>query len=88
VRPGRSLSVSGSMTDENVYDQPSEVDAEKGVVSVKGPDAVDVRLTPDAAASTSDRLLHASMKAQGQRIRKSGVEEAKAAFGSEKPPKP
>ena len=57
------------MTDETIYDQPSKVDAEDGVVTVDGPDAVDVKLTPDAARETSDRLLHGSMKAQGQKIR-------------------
>ena len=57
------------MTDKIVYDKPSEVDAVDGVVSVEGPDAVDVKLTPDAAAETSDRLLRGSMKAQGQKIR-------------------
>ena len=57
------------MTDEPVYDDPSKVEAKEGVVSVKGPDSVDVKLTPDAAVETSDRLLRGSMKAQGQRVR-------------------
>jgi hypothetical protein len=57
------------MTDKTTYDEPSEVGAEAGDVTVKGPDAVDVRFTPDAAAETSDRLLRGSMKAQGQRVR-------------------
>ena len=60
------------MTNKPIYDDPSEVDAKDGVVSVKGPDAVDVELTPDAAAETSDRLLHGSMKAHGQRVRHHG----------------
>ena len=38
----------------HVYDAPSDVDAKDGIVSVKGPDAVDVNLTPDAAVETSD----------------------------------
>ena len=54
----------------DIYDAPSDVDAKDGVVSVKGPDAVDVNLTPDAAVETSDRLLRGSMKAQGQRVRR------------------
>ena len=58
------------MTDETVYEEPSDVDANEGVVSVKGPDAVDVKLSPEAAVETSDRLLRGSMKAQGQRVRK------------------
>ena len=57
------------MSDKKVYDEPSEVDADDGVVSVEGPDDVDVKLTADAAAETSDRLLHGSMKARGQIVR-------------------
>ena len=55
------------MTDDNIYDQPSKVDADNGVVIVKGPDAVDVRLTAGAAEETSERLLQGAMKARGQR---------------------
>ena len=55
------------MDDKTVYDEPSDVDAEDGIVSVKGPDDVDVRLTPDAAEETSDRLNTGAMKARGQR---------------------
>lgn len=50
------------------YDEPSEVDAEDGVVVVDGPDAVAVTLTPDAAAETSQRLLIGAAKAQGQKV--------------------
>lgn len=57
------------MPDKTIYNDPSAVEAEDGIVSVEGPDAVDVRLTPDAAAETSDRLLHGAMKARGQQIR-------------------
>ena len=53
--------------DDTVYDQPSDVDAVDGEVVVKGPDAVDIRLTPPAAEETSERLLSAAMKARGQR---------------------
>lgn len=56
------------MPDEKVYDEPSEVDAKGGTVVVDGPDSVDVRLTPDAAAETSDRLLFAAAKARGQQL--------------------
>ena len=55
------------MTDATVYDEPTEVDAEDGVVILKGPDAVDVRMTPDAAEETSERLNTGAMKARGQR---------------------
>lgn len=55
------------MSDGETYDEPSKVDAEDGSVLVKGPNAVDVRLTPSAAEETSHRLLEAAMKARGQR---------------------
>ena len=55
------------MPDKTVYDDPSEVEADDGVVSLQGPDAVDVRLTPEAAEETSDRLNTGAMKARGQR---------------------
>lgn len=50
------------------YDTPSQVEAEDGVVFVDGPDGVAVTMTPDAAADTSDRLLHAAVQAQGQQV--------------------
>jgi hypothetical protein len=52
--------------DDKIYDEPSDVDAEDGTVSVDGPDAVNVRLTPEAAEETSDRLNEGAMKARGQ----------------------
>ena len=55
------------MADKTVYDEASNVDAEDGTVVVNGPDAVDVRLTPDAAEETSERLSTGAMKARGQR---------------------
>lgn len=55
------------MQDRTVYDEPSEVDAEDGVVVQKGPDNVDVHLTAEAAEETSDRLNTGAMKARGQR---------------------
>ena len=54
-------------SDEQIYDEASRVDADEGVVRRKGPDNVDVRLTPDAAEETSERLLEGAMKARGQR---------------------
>ena len=56
------------MPDKRIYDEASEIDAEDGVVSLKGPDDVDVRLTPDAAEETSERLNTGAMKARGQRF--------------------
>ena len=55
------------MKDKTVYDEPSDVDAEEGIVLVNGPDAVEVRMTPDAAEETSERLNTGAMKARGQR---------------------
>lgn len=55
------------MADETVYDEASEVDAKDGTVVVKGPNRVDLRLTPTAAEETSERLLQGAMKARGQR---------------------
>ena len=55
------------MSSKKIYEQPSTVTAKEGEVVVKGPDHVDVTLTPEAAEETSDRLLEGSMKARGQR---------------------
>lgn len=57
------------MTNEKreVYDHPSEVDAIDGCVTLVGPDAVDVVMTPEAAEETSDRLAENAAKAAGQR---------------------
>ena len=49
------------------YSKPSKVRAEAGKVEVRGPDDVDVDMTPEAAEETSDRLLHEAMKARGHR---------------------
>ncbi len=56
------------MTDDKIYEKPSKVTVEDGVVSVKGPDAVDVKMTPEAADETSERLLYGAMQALGQKI--------------------
>jgi hypothetical protein len=55
------------MEDDKVYDEPSAVKADEGQVAVKGPDQVDVKLTPEAAEETSDRLLEGAMVARGKR---------------------
>jgi len=53
--------------DDKVHDEPSDVDADDGVVRLRGPDTTDVRFTPDAADETSDRLTTGAMKARGQK---------------------
>lgn len=53
--------------DDELFDEPSHVDAKDGVVTVSGPDAVKFMLTPDAAEETADRLATGAMKARGQR---------------------
>ena len=50
-----------------VYDEPSNVDAIDGYVTLEGPDAVDIAMTPEAAEETSDRLVNQAVKAAGQR---------------------
>ena len=56
------------MTDGKTYDEPTKVKAQNGDVMLDGPDGVDVAMSPDAAAETSDRLLDAAAVAQGQRM--------------------
>ena len=58
------------MGDDKTYPDPSDVTAKDGEVLMDGPDGVDVKLTPEAAIETSDRLLVSATKAQGQRVRK------------------
>ena len=53
--------------DRTIYDEAGNVDATDGIVSMKGPDAVDIRLTPEAAEETSERLNTGAMKARGQK---------------------
>ncbi len=52
--------------DDKIYDEPSQVDAEDGVVVVDGPDGVAVLMTPHAAEETSHRLLAKAAEASGQ----------------------
>ena len=55
------------MQDDKLYDEPSDVDAEKGNVKVNGPGRTKIWFTPEAAEETSDRLNTGAMKARGQR---------------------
>jgi hypothetical protein len=51
-----------------LFDEPTKVTAKDGEVVLDGPDGVDVKLTPEAAAETSDRLLYAAGEAEAQQI--------------------
>ena len=53
--------------DDQLFDEPSDVDAEEGNVKVKGPGRTKIWFTPEAAEETSDRLNTGAMKARGQR---------------------
>ncbi len=55
------------MSDKIVHPEPSAVDALDGHVHAKGPDEVDVRMTPEAAEETADRLTDQAVVARGQR---------------------
>jgi len=55
------------MMEKIVHQQPSDVTADDGAVTMDGPDAVDVQLTPEAAEETADRLTDESVRARGQR---------------------
>ncbi|USQ95402.1 DUF3606 domain-containing protein [Caulobacter sp. RL271] len=46
------------------FDQPSQVDPVEGEVSVRGPGATGVSLTPSAARETGDRLKDAAARAE------------------------
>lgn len=51
-----------------VSDEASWVGAEEGDVIVEGPGGVSITFTPEAAMTTSDRLLAAAAEAHGQRL--------------------
>jgi hypothetical protein len=58
------------MSDEKIYQEPSEVTAKDGTVKLDGPDSVDVTLTPEAAEETADRMVDQAVMARGQRYLK------------------
>jgi hypothetical protein len=58
---------SWEMADNQLHDEPSNVEAKEGAVCVDGPDQVDVKLTPEAAEETSERLTEEAVRARGQR---------------------
>lgn len=55
------------MSRNKLYDEATEVTAKDGEVILDGPDAVDVKVTPEAAEQTADNLFEGAMKARGQR---------------------
>jgi hypothetical protein len=57
------------MKNKQVFEDSSSVSAVEGKVVVKGPDGVDVALTPDAAAETSDLLWAGASQARAQQRR-------------------
>lgn len=57
-------------TEPRLFNEATKVSAKEGEVILKGPDAVDVRLTPEAAHETSNRLWDGAAKAKSQREKK------------------
>lgn len=55
------------MTQDKLYDEATEVTAKDGEVILNGPDAVDVKVTVEAAEQTADNLIEGAIKARGQR---------------------
>jgi hypothetical protein len=55
------------MTQDKLYDEATEVTAKDGEVILDGPDAVDLKVTPEAAEQTADNLIDGAVKARGQR---------------------
>jgi hypothetical protein len=54
-----------------LFDEATKVTAKDGEVILDGPDGVDVKLTPEAARETSNRLWDGAAKARGQKARPS-----------------
>lgn len=55
------------MAQDKLYDEATEVTARDGEVILDGPDAVDVKVTPEAAEETADNLIEGAVEARGQR---------------------
>jgi hypothetical protein len=53
--------------DNQIYNEPSDTNAEAGAVIIDGPDGVAVSMTPRAAAETGKRLQASAAKAHKQR---------------------
>ena len=55
-------------SEPELFDEPTKVTVKDGEVILDGPDGVDVKLTPEAATETSDRLLYAAGQAKSQQL--------------------
>lgn len=55
------------MSDDKLYDEATDVRAKDGEVLLDGPDAVDVKVTPEAAEQTAENLIEGAVEARGQR---------------------
>ena len=55
------------MAREKLYDEATKVTAKNGEVILDGPDAIDVKVTPEAAEETADNLIAGVAEARGQR---------------------
>lgn len=67
LQPGPSYCVTAPVERDRLYDEATKVTAKDGEVILDGPDAVDVKVTPEAAEETADNLLEGAVKARGQR---------------------
>lgn len=64
------FAIDAMSSEPELYDEPTKVTAKEGEVILDGPDGVDVKLTPEAARETSNRLWDGAAKAKGQAARK------------------
>jgi hypothetical protein len=55
------------VTRDKLYNEATDVSARDGEVILDGPDAVDVKITPEAAEETADNLIEGAVEARGQR---------------------
>jgi hypothetical protein len=65
------------MGHDKLYDEATEVTAKDGEVILDGPDAVDVKVTPEAAVETAENLIEGAAMAAGQRRLKENAHQAK-----------
>jgi hypothetical protein len=63
------------VTARKAYDEPTTVTATDGEVTLDGPDGVAVSMTPDAAATTGQRLSDAAEEARRQIARETAEED-------------